>query len=86
MAAALKLAGYALTPAQWAAVDPRTRVQLLQLALPHDEAPQAPSPDEVPGTTVWPGPDPGTVIIHAAAPARAATQPPRRARRTSDVD
>ena len=86
MAAAFKVAGYELTPAQWAAVDPRTRVQLLQLALPRDEPRPAAPPDEVPGTTVWPGPDPATVIIHAAAPARATTQPPRRARRTSDVD
>ncbi|HVV84167.1 MAG TPA: hypothetical protein VHE35_13930 [Kofleriaceae bacterium] len=83
MAADVKLAGYALTAAQWAAVDPRTRMQLLTLGAAPE--PRAAAGPPVPGTTVWPGPDPDAVIIHAAAP-RAPTQPPRRARRTSDVD
>jgi hypothetical protein len=90
----------ALTPEQWAALDPRLRAQLLQVSLGLDETWAArtapPSPDRawlasgsvasMPLPTAEPGPEPETVIIHAAAPCRLATEPPRRARRTSDID
>ena len=78
----------ALTDDQWSTLDPQMRAQLLQVSLGLDESwrlhgTAAP----VPLPTARPGLEPDTVIIHAAAPVRAPTNPPpRRARRTSDID
>ena len=91
MAADIHIAGYTLTADQWASMEPRLRSQLIQQSMPRAQAwiahasstPMAP----VPPPRVEPGPDPATVIIHAAAPERAPTGPVyRRASRTSDCD
>lgn len=91
MAADIHIAGYTLTPDQWAALEPRLRAQLLHVSQPRAQAWVAhasSTPSEpVPPPTVEPGPDASTVIIHAAAAPRPPTGPVyRRASRTSDCD
>lgn len=89
MARDIQLAGYVLTTDDWSALEPRTRSQLLSLALSAEPRWQVPVGPDVPLPTVEPGPDASSVVIHAAAPARPPGEPvraPRRLHRTSDVD
>ncbi len=87
------LAGYMLTAAEWSALEPRARTQLLAVSLRQDEPWLAHATthelvgDDLPVATVEPGPDACTVVIHAAAPSRpGVVRAARRAVRTSDVE